>query len=211
MRAVPLVATLAVLSSPLAAHADVLKLFVEGQGGGVLGKRLAGDSANSDAAFFEKAPHGAYGACVGAQFLVFDVEIQHHQFTNGSRLATWTQFGAGVRFEVDVGDPSKEDKKAGKGSYAEVGAGLFFGLGTGQQVMPPLSNSQISDKGFGLQGRLGFGKHLSKIFDIGVQFPVSWGYFLKNGNGAVANDLSTHYQSVQGEALLVLRGNIRLF
>jgi len=39
---------------------------------------------------------------------------------------------------------------------------------------------------------------------------VSWGYFFKNGNGAAVNDVSTHYQGVQGEALVFLRGNIRL-
>ena len=211
MRLVPLIAAVLVTAPPVAARADVFKLFAEGEGGGVFGKRLAGDSANSEAGFFEKAPHGAYGAAIGAQFLVFDVVIQHHQFTNGSRLATWTQFGGGMRFEVDLGAPTKEAKKAGKGSYAEISANLFFGIGTGQQVMPPLSNDEVTDKGFLIEGKVGFGMHLNKVLDIGLVVPVSWGYFIKNGNGAVANDLSTHYQSLQGEALVVLRGNIRLF
>lgn len=211
MRLVPLLATAAVCALTSSAGAGVFKLYAEADGGGVAGKRLAGDSANSNAAFFAEAPHGAYGAQIGAQFLFLDAVIEHHQFTNGSRLATWTQFGAGMRFEVDLGSPTKEEKKAGKGGYAEVAANLFFGLGTGQQVMPPLSNDEITDKGFLLEGRLGFGKHLSSVFDLGIAFPVSWGYFLKNGNGAVANDLSTHYQSVQAEALVILRGNIRLF
>ena len=217
MRPAPLFAAVAAITAvttltrPSVAHADVFKLFVEAEGGGVFGKRLSGDAANASAGFFEKAPHGAYGGAIGAHFLFFDAVIQHHQFTNGSRLATWTQFGAGMRFEVDIGTQTKEDKKAGKGSYAEISANLFFGIGTGQQVDPPLSNDEITDKGFLVEGKLGFGKHLGKVLDIGVLFPVSWGYFIKNGGGAVANDLSTHYQSVQGEALLVLRGNIRLF
>lgn len=211
MRIVTLLAAVLVTVPPVAARADVFKLFAEVEGGGVVGKRLSGESANTDAGFFENAPHGAYGAAIGAQFLVFDAVIQHHQFTNGSRLATWTQFGAGMRFEVGLGDQTKEDKAAGKGGYAEVSANLFFGIGTGQQVMPPLSNDEVTDKGFLIEGKVGFGKHLNKVLDIGIVIPVSWGYFLKNGDGAVANDLSTHYQSVQGEALLVLRGNIRLF
>ena len=211
MRLVPLFAAVVVTVPPAAARADVFKLFAEAEGGGVFGKRLSGDAANADAGFFQKAPHGAYGAAIGAQFLVFDVVIQHHQFTNGSRLATWTQFGGGMRFEVDLGAPTKEDKKAGKGTYAEISANLFFGIGTGQQVMPPLSNDEVTDKGFLIEGKVGFGKHLNKVLDIGVLLPVSWGYFIKNGGGAVANDTSTHYQSVQGEALVVLRGNIRLF
>ncbi len=211
MRLVPLFAAVLVTATPVAARADVFKLFAQAEGGGVFGKRLSGDSGNSDAAFFEKAPHGAYGAEIGAQFLVFDAIIQHHQFTNGSRLATWTQFGGGLRFEVGLGNQTKEDKAAGKGTYAEISANLFFGIGTGQQVMPPLSNDEVTDKAFLIEGRIGLGMHLNKILDLGVQLPVSWGYFIKNGGGAVANDLSTHYQSVQGEALVVLRGNIRLF
>lgn len=210
MRFVPLLAAALVTAAPVAARADVFKLFAEAEAGGVFGKRLSGDSANSDAGFFEKAPHGVYGAAVGAQFLVFDAVIQHHQFTNGSRLATWTQFGGGLRFEVGLGNQTKEDKAAGKGTYAEISANLFFGIGTGQQVMPPLSNDEVTDKGFLIEGRIGVGMHLNKILDLGVLVPVSWGYFIKNGGDAVANDLSTHYQSVQGEALVVLRGNIRL-
>jgi hypothetical protein len=211
MRLVSLIAAALVTAPPIAAHADVFKLFAEVEGGGVFGKRLSGDTENSDAGFFEKAPHGAYGAAIGAQFLVFDVVIQHHQFTNGSRLATWTQFGGGMRFEVGLGGQTKAEKAAGKGSYAEISANLFFGIGTGQQVMPPLSNDEVTDKGFLIEGKVGFGMHLNKVLDIGLVVPVSWGYFIKNGGDAVANDLTTHYQSVQGEALVVLRGNIRLF
>ena len=211
MRLVPLIAAVLVTVPPVAARADVFKLFAEVEGGGVFGKRLAGDAANAEAGFFEKAPHGAYGAAIGAQFLVFDAVIQHHQFTNGSRLATWTQFGGGMRFEVGLGDQTKAEKAAGKGSYAEISANLFFGIGTGQQVMPPLSNDEVTDKGFLIEGKVGFGMHLNKVLDIGLVVPVSWGYFIKNGGGAVANDVSTHYQSFQGEALVVLRGNIRLF
>lgn len=210
MRAVLLAAAILATVAPSVAEADVMKLWVEANGGGVFGKRVTGDAANSNAAFFEEAPHGAYGANIGAQFLFFDVVIQHHQFRNSDRVATWTQFGAGLHFELDLGAPTKAEKKAGKGGYVEIGANLFFGLGTGQQVMPPLSNDEISDKGFLLEGRLGFGKHLNKVLDIGVAFPVSYGYFFKNGGGAAVNDTTTHYQSLQGEALLVLRGNIRL-
>lgn len=211
MRAVLLAAAALATLAPSMAEAGVFKLWAEADGGGVAGKRLAGDMANENKAFFEEAPHGAYGVNVGAQFLFFDAVIQHHQFRNGDRVATWTQFGAGLRFELDMGSPTKEEKKAGKGGYIELATNLFFGLGTGQQVEPPLSNDEISDKGFLLEGRLGFGKHLNKVFDIGVAFPISYSYLFKNGGGAAVNDTTTHYQSIQGEALLVLRANIRLF
>jgi hypothetical protein len=205
LRALSLAAVLA-MASP--ASADVLKLFVEANGGGAAGKATGGDQVVKDTAFFAKAPHLAYGALVGAEFLFLDGWIQHHQFTDGSRIATWTQFGVGVHGTIDTGDPRQQ--KAHEGGYFEFAAGGFFGLGTGQQVMPPLDNAQITDKAFLLEGRLGGGTHLSSVFDLGVTVPVSWGYFFKNGNGAAANNTSTHYRSVQGEALLVLRANIRL-
>lgn len=202
----------AALSLPVAAEADVLKLYAEAHGGAVGGKGTSGDVTTSavDAAFFARAPHGMYGAQIGAQFLFLNAEIQHHQFVDGDHLTTWTQFGAGLRFELPLGSRSAEDKQAGKGTYFELGAGLHFGLGTGQQVTPPLSNDEITDKAFLVQGRLGVGKHLNKIFDLGVAVPVSWGYFFKSGSGATVNDLSTHYQSVQAELMLVLRANVRL-
>jgi hypothetical protein len=198
----------AVLAVATPASADVLKLFAEADGGGAYGKGTSGAQVIKDSAFFAKAPHLAYGALIGAEFLFLDAWIQHHQLTDGSRIATWTQFGAGVHGTIDLGDAKQQ--KAHEGGFFEFGVGAWFGLGTGQQVMPPLDNAQITDKAFLVEGRVGFGTHLSKVFDFGLSVPVSWGYFFKNGDGAVANDVSTHYQGIQGEALLYLRANIRL-
>lgn len=195
-----------VTASAAPASADVLKLFVEADAGGSYGTGTSGDL--KDEAFFKKAPNAGYGVLIGAEFLFLDAWIQHHQLTDGDRIATWTQFGAGVHAQVDLG--SEQQQKAHKGAFFEFGAGAFFGLGTGQQVDPPLDNAQITDKAFLFEGRLGLGTHLNSVFDVGLSVPVSWGYFFKNGNGAGVNDASTHYQGVQGEALLFLRANIRL-
>ena len=197
-----------VLATASPASADVLKLFVEANGGAALGRAVGGEAAVKDAAFFAKAPHLVYGALIGAEFLFLDGWVQHHQYTDGDRLTTWTQFGVGVHGTIDLGDLKQQ--KAHEGGYVEFAAGGWFGVGTGQQVMPPLDNAQITDKAFLVEGRLGAGKHLNSVFDLGVIVPVSWGYFFKNGGGAVANDVSTHYQSWQAEALVVLRANIRL-
>jgi len=212
----PLAAVVLLVSSaPVPAEAEVFKIYAEAHGGGMYGKGTGGDLVNNtanmyDEAYFENASPGVYGAAIGARFLFVAVEVQHHQFVGGGDLSTWTQFGAGLQFEIDAGSPTKAEKAAGKGAYVQIGSMLFFGVGTGQQVMPPLSNDEVTDKGFLLQGSLGFGKHLNKVLDIGVSIPVSYGYFFKSGGPAVANDVSTHYQSAQVEALLVLRGNIRL-
>ena len=196
---------IAALAAP--ASADTFKLFGELHGGGMYGQGTAG--VQKDSAFFGKAKGGAYGALIGGEFLFFDAWIQHHQYVNGEGLKTWTQFGLGVHFTTDLG--SAADRKANKGGYFEFGAGMWFGLGTGAQVMPPLDNAQITDKAFVGEARFGFGKHLSKVFDLGVVVPVGYGYFFKTGNGAAVNDLDTHYRGIEAEALLALRANIRLF
>ncbi len=200
-----LAAAMAAAAAPATASADVFKLYGEAQGGGMYGKGISGEQKGDS--FFGRGKGGAYGVQVGAQILVFDGHISHRQYVNGDGLKTWTQFGVGLHFGIDSG--TEQEKKVGKGGYASVGAGAAFGIGTGAQVMPPLDNSELTDKGFLLEGRFDFGKHLNKVFDIGIAVPASYGYFFKSGNGATANNLETHYQSIQVEALLVLRANIR--
>ena len=79
------------------------------------------------------------------------------------------------------------------------------------QVMPPLDNAQITDRGFLVEGRLGYGWHLSGNWDFGLVAPVSWGYFFKNRTPMGATDVNTHYQGAQVEVLAALRLNIGLF
>ncbi len=186
------------------AHADIFEARAELHAGGGFGVGIGGDQ--KDNAFFAKAPNGAYGALVGAKILIADGFIEHTQFTNGSRIATWTQFAIGMRIDQKTGgQPSAngvpEKKPTG---YWDLGIHAAFGLGTGAQVMPPLDNAQITDKAFTLEVRGGFGKILGGGFRIGVEIPISGGYFFKSGNGATANDLSTHYQGVEAAALLTL-------
>ncbi|MBA3819657.1 MAG: hypothetical protein H0X17_12245 [Deltaproteobacteria bacterium] len=192
--------------APARAEADVVKVFGELHGGAMGGSGQAGDQ--QDEAFFATAPHGMYGARVGARFLVVDATLQHHQYRGGGELATWTQVMAGLGFQSDLG--SDQQKQAHTSTYVDVGLTVGFGLGTGRQVDPPLSNDEVTDKGFLVEGRLGFGKHLNKVLDVGLAVPVSWGYFFKNGVDDTANDVSTQYQSLQIEAVLYLRLNIKL-
>jgi len=195
---------LACLLYPAAASADVFKLFGEVHGGGMYGQGISG--TNKDSAFFANAPHGMYGALVGAELVFIDAWIEHHQYVSGDTLETWTQFGLGTHFMTDLG--SEQEKKDHKGGYFEVGGGLFFGLSTDRQVHPPLDNAQVSDKGFLLEGRLGFGTHLNKVFDLGVQIPVSYGFFFLNGGPA--NNTDNQYRGWEIEGLVALRANIRL-
>ena len=198
-------AGLASLAIPATASADVFKLYGEAQGGGMYGKGIAGDH-KADSAF--EGGRAAYGVLAGVQLLIFDAHVHHRQYINGDGLSTWTQLTAGFNFGFDTG--TEQEKKQHGGGYVSFGVGLAFGVGTGAQVMPPLDAAQVTDKGFLLEANVGFGKHLNKIFDIGLRIPVSYGYLFKSGNGATANNTSDQYQSVQGEALLVLRANVDL-
>ena len=196
------VALLVAASAARPAAADIFQARAELHGGAAGGVGLGGDQ--KDAAFFKTAPHGAYGALIGAQLLFADAYIEHTQLTNGSRIATWTQFALGMRIDIATGRPPKDkdnpDPKAS--GYFEIGLHAAFGLGTGQQVSPPLDNAQITDKGFLFELRGGFGKRLGHGLRVGLEVPVSVGYFFKSGNGATANDLGTHYQGIQAAALL---------
>jgi hypothetical protein len=197
MRVLSLAAILAI-STP--ASADIFRLFVEADVGGVTGKATGGDEPVKSSAFFANAPGFDYGVTGGVQLLFLNAWIEHHQFTDGSRVATWTQFGLGSHLEIGLVS----------GLFAELGVGAWFGLGSGQQVQPPLDNGSISDYGILLEARPGIGKHLNSIFDVGVTVPVSWGYFFKSGPDTSVTDLSTHYQSIQAEFLGYLRASLHL-
>ncbi len=204
-RSLVLLGGAAALLAAAPAHADIFSARAELTGGGAGGVGVGGDQ--KDAAYFKNAPHGTYGALIGAQILIADAFIEHTQFTNGSRITTWTQFALGLRLDMKLdggpapvkGDPDKKPT-----GYVEFGVHAAFGLGTGQQVDPPLDNAQITDKGFLLEARVGFGKRLGHGLRLGVTIPVSGGYFFKSGNGATVNNLSTHYQGIEARALLTL-------
>ncbi|MEZ4404816.1 MAG: hypothetical protein R3B06_32810 [Kofleriaceae bacterium] len=189
------------------AHADLLSLRLEAHGGGAGGVGVAGDQ--KDNAFQAGARGGAYGALVGVEVLFIDVWVQHHQFNDGALVGTWTQFMTGMDVDVDLGAPTGGKKGRPKG-YFEAGLGLGFGVGTGQQVVLPLDNGEVTDKGFLLEAKLGAGLNLGPLFSIGVVVPVSGGYFFKSGPGIVANDQGTHYQAVDAAVLVNFRAKLKL-
>lgn len=194
----PVLVAIALAVASGSASADVLKLFAEAHGGGAYGSGVAGDL--KDASFFGQAKGPAYGLLIGGKVLFVNAWLQHHQFSGGDGLRTWTQFGVGSRGSIDIGDSES-------GLYVELGAGLWYGMGTGAQVKPPLDRSQVTDRGIIGEARVGVGKHLSSIFDLGVIVPVSYGYFLRSSAGGLS-DLSTHYIGFQAEGLIALRANI---
>jgi hypothetical protein len=195
------------------ASADVLSLRAEAHGGGAGGLGVAGD--RKDDAFQNNARGGAYGALVGVEFLFIDAWVQHHQYTDGSLIGTWTQFMAGLDVNLDIGggakipgskDPEARTKPKG---YVELGLGVGFGVGTDRQVDPPLDNSEVNDKGFLAEAHVSAGANLGCALSIGVTLPVTAGYYFMSDQGA-ANVTGTHYQAIEASLLVNLRLKLKL-
>ena len=81
--------------------------------------------------------------------------------------------------EIDLGSQkggTRNDRGEVDGGYSagylELGMGGGFGLGTGQQVQPPLDAGEITDKGFVSTAFVGGGFRLTSVLSLGVQVPV---------------------------------------
>lgn len=183
-------------------RADVLTISGRVDMGLNHGKGLGGGA--KDKAFAATAPLPMFGVQVNVEALFVDVWLGHHQFANGSRVATWSEVGVGLDMEINSG------QGAVRGPFFYLGGGLTFGVGTGQQVELPLDNSEISDKGFAAVAKLGGGLHLSRLIDVGIEVPMSLGYYFKSGAGIAANDKDTHYTQAALSGLVFVRARYGL-
>ena len=208
-------ATLLLLAAPAAA--GVFELDAQIHTGGMAGTGVWGDRKGE--AFHEGASGFGYGARVGAEVLFIDGWVEHNQYYNGERVdGTWTQFMLGIDGKFDVGEevgalPGRRGRPGRRGAgfrrgFVELGVGLGYGVGTGQQVEPPLDNSELSDKGFVFQVALDAGYRFNKAISMGVHIPLQGGYLFRTDE--VANDLSNQYGSMEAAVLLTMRVNISL-
>jgi hypothetical protein len=194
----PLVALLCAASP---ARAALFELHASLRAGAMTGKGVGGELKDDD--FFARAAGATYGAVVGIEILWIDLYVEHDQFTDFSEVqGTWTQFMIGPHFAFPL-----EEAKPGKTSktYADLALSAGFGVGTGQQVDPPLDNGEISDKGVMLELRIGIEHRFNRVVGIGLAIPIAWSYMFKND---VVNDVENHYQSFHVMALGTL--NFRL-
>lgn len=188
----PLVLGTTVFLSAAPAEAKLFDLYLQAQLGAGGGGGTGG--AQEDNAFASGASGGAYGLLAGAEILFFDVWVNHTQYFGSSGInGTLTQFmlGFDVDFALDEPDPGKENVY-----FAEVGLAGGFGLGTGQQVDPPLDNAQVTDKGGLLEAHVSGEYRINRALSAGVSVPIQWAYMVKNGPGVVANDTENHYQQL---------------
>lgn len=186
------------------ADAKVLDLYVQAQGGGGYGQGIAGDPLAQEADFFKGAAGPAYGGRLGAEFLFVDGWVEHMQYNDGTGLRTWTQFMLGADWDFPLGDTEPGQKPK---TYGEIGFAAGYGVGTGEQVTPPLDASELTDRGF--MGQVSFGAdwRFSRIMSLGLSVPISYGYIFKDG---CSNCNENQYQSISGAAFLHLRFHLEL-
>lgn len=178
------------------ASAKFIDIYVQAQGGGAYGKGIGSEEEDRD--FFDRTKGGSYGFLVGAELLFIDGWVEHNQFrADGNVVGTFTQLMLGL--DVDFALAPK--------FYGELGVGAGVGVGTGQQIEPPLDNSEISDKG--LLGRISAALEyrLNQFASLGVTLPVTYGYMLKNG---AANDEANRYHSMNVRPMAYLRLHFHL-
>ncbi len=208
-------ALIGLLTANHSANADLLSGYVEIHAGGASGTGLFGDLKNS--AFHSQAEGVTYGGLVGVEVAFLDVWVEHNQYVSGSKLeGTWTQFMTGLDIEFDLGPkrggtllPKTKRYKGGYSQYyGEFGFAVGFGVGTGQQVDPPLDISELTDRGFIAQASIGGGIRLTRLFSLGLSLPMQAGYLLKTNTPA--NDISTNYGSMQAALLLNARFKLQI-
>lgn len=192
-----LVGGVSVLLAPRA-NADLISVSADVHAGVAEGEGLSGERKAE--AFSANAPANVLGVEIGAEVAFLDVWISHDQFRGDDRTATWTAAGLGFDIEMPLGDKL----------YVSGGLAGGVGLGTGQQVDPPLDAAQVSDKGVFGEARAELGLELGGGFRLGVAVPFSYGYYLKTGDGDFANDESTHYTATQLQILVNLGWKLKV-
>ncbi len=202
-----LAAALVVLGSTRVASATILDIFAQPQAGGMGGYGIAGATDAKENDFFKGATGGSYGALVGVKVFFLTGMVEHDQYFTSKLTGTWTQFLLGVDFRFKVGDTPPEGKK--HKNFGRISLAGGYGLGTGQQVDPPLDNAQVSDKGFIGQFTFSMEHDFNKVMTFGLALPVEYGYLFKN-NAGPANDETQQYQSIHASAYLFLRFHIEI-
>jgi len=195
-RLVLVVTAVATLAAARPASAEIFGIFGQAKIGYANGAGLGGDL--KDANFFEGAKGFTYGILVGAQILFLRGWIDHHQYTDFSNFkGTWTQFMLGSGFELPLGDVSAGIIPFNLG--LTFGAG--FGLGTGQQVTPPLDSGQVTDKGLVAEATPALKYKFNSIIALGVEVPITVGLLWKSNAPVSTSSFYTAYQ-VKGLAFL---------
>jgi hypothetical protein len=180
---------LLVALSAAPAQARLIDLYAGPRAGGMIGW----GSRSTTPDFFEKARGAALGAEVGVKVLVLNLSVSFLQMLDGSgRSGTLSQALLGFELDIPIGNPRSPEER--RKLLLRPGAGAGVGFGTPGPVRPPLSNDQISDKGFITQGKLALEYNPNVLLGFGVEGAFGYHYFV---GAQAANNVSTHSAGYQ--------------
>jgi hypothetical protein len=166
------------------AEARLIDLHAGALAGGVVGW----GSRTGTPDFFEKVRGGAMGAEVGVKLLVLDLSVSFLQMIDGGgRSGTLSQAILGFEIDLPIGDARTRNGRRKLLLRPGFGGGVAFG--TPGPVNPPLSNDQISDKGFVSQSKLALEYNPHPLVGFGVEGIFGYHYFV--GAQAV-NNIADH-------------------
>jgi hypothetical protein len=180
---------LLLLAAPRMAEARLVDLHAGLRGGALVG--WGSDSKTPD--FFDKTRGGVVGFELGVKLLVLDLSANFLQVINGSgRVGTLTQFLLGVELDFPVGSGRSNESR--NRTILRPGINAGFGFGTPGPVDPPLTNSQISDKGFISNLKLALEHFLNPYIGVGIEGDVGYHYFLGGMVVTSSKDFSSGMQ-----------------
>ena len=220
-------ATVAACSRSAPAHADVFKLFAEADGGAHGGHRQRRRSEGRDV-LRERAARDVRRRARRRAGVPRRPTIQHHQYTDGSRVATWTQFGArhALRDRLRAGqahsrsDAREHEGESGQREEARAGARRRLRRvrrRTSGSASAPASRSirrsttrRSRDKALIGEARLGFGKHVIERDRLRRPGAGVVGLLHQERQRRGRQRPLDALPGVQAEALVYLRLNLRL-
>jgi hypothetical protein len=178
-----------VLGAVAPAQARLIDLYAGPRAGGIVGW----GSRSSTPDFFEKVRGAALGAEVGVKVLVLNLSVSFMQLIDGSgRSGTLSQALLGLEIDIPLGPGQRREDR--RKLLLRPGAGAGVAFGTPGPVHPPLSNDQISDKGFVSQTKLALEYNPNVVLGFGVEGAFGYHYFI---GAQAANDVSTHSSGYQ--------------
>jgi hypothetical protein len=186
LRPLALVIVLAGLCAARPAQARLIDLYAGATAGGVTGWGTTPNTPD----FFKTMGGPGIGFDLGIKLLVFDLSANFLQAFDGSGAAgTLIQFLLGTEVDVPVGRAKLPDGQRRNIVEPKISGG--FGFGTPGPVSPPLTDSQVSAKGFLGNASLGYEYFLDPFIALGATATFGYHYFFR-GDVVNSNDVQDH-------------------
>jgi hypothetical protein len=180
----------AALATARPVEARLVDLYAGATAGGIAGWGTTPNTPD----FFKTTRGGGAGFDLGVKLLVFDFSANFLQTFNGSGASgTLIQLLLGTEIDIPLGNAKLPDGLSQNVLKPEISGG--FGFGTPGPVSPPLTDSQVSAKGFVANGSLGYEYYFNPFVAVGAVGTFGYHYFVGGGAGSnadVVNSVEGH-------------------